>query len=201
MKAKNIEEFFGTLQQATVETWKEHLKTDKYSSHIALNEFYEGIVELVDALIEEYMGKYGKVTEFKNIMTSEKLGAVKYLEELQELVTIGRAELIDEKDTELHSDIDAILSLISSTLYKLKELKEHKMKGLAEFIKENLNEAREEIYDVAFIGLDDKEGLPLTVQVHVPREYSKAFEKYLEKEADNSIAHAGGLTNDFELDR
>ena len=200
MKAKNIEEFFGTLQQATVETWKEHLKTDKYSSHIALNEFYEGIVELVDALIEEYMGKYGKVKEFKNIMTSEKLGAVKYLEELQELVTTGREELIDEKDTELHSDIDAILSLISSTLYKLKELKEHKMKGLADFIKENLNEAREEIYSVAFIGLDDKDGLPLTVQVHVPREYSKAFEKYLEKEADNSIAHADGLTNDFELD-
>lgn len=140
MKAKNIEEFFGTLQQATVETWKEHLKTDKYSSHIALNEFYEGIVELVDALIEEYMGKYGKVTEFKNIMTSEKLGAVKYLEELRELVTSGRTELIDEKDTELHSDIDAILSLISSTLYKLKELKEHKMKNLADFIKENLNE-------------------------------------------------------------
>ena len=146
------------------------------------------------------MGKYGKVTEFKNIMTSEKLGAVKYLEELQELVTTGREELIDEKDTELHSDIDAILSLISSTLYKLKELKEHKMKGLADFIKENLNEAREEIYSVAFIGLDDKDGLPLTVQVHVPREYSKAFEKYLEKEADNSIAHADGLTNDFELD-
>lgn len=201
MKAKSIEEFFGTLQQATVETWKEHLKTDKYSSHIALNEFYEGIVELVDALIEEYMGKYGKVTEFKNIMTSEKLGAVKYLEELQELVTTGRAELIDEKDTELHSDIDAILSLISSTLYKLKELKEHKMKNLADFIKENLNESREEIYSVAFIGLDDKEGLPLTVQIHVPREYSKAFEKYLEKEADNSIAHADGLTNEFELDR
>lgn len=200
MKANNIEEFFGTLQQATVETWKEHLKTDKYSSHIALNDFYEDIVELVDALIEEYMGKYGKVTEFKNIMTSEKLGAIKYLEELRELVTAGREELIDEKDTELHSDIDAILSLISSTLYKLKELKEHKMKNLTDFIKENLNEAREEIYNVAFIGLDDKEGLPLTVQVHVPREYSKAFEKYLEKEADNSIAHADGLTNDFELD-
>lgn len=201
MKAKTIEEFFGTLQQATVETWKEHLKTDKYSSHIALNEFYEGIVELVDALIEEYMGKYGKVTEFKNIMTSEKLGAVKYLEELRELVTSGREELIDEKDTELHSDIDAILSLISSTLYKLKELKEHKMKNLSDFIKENLNEAREEIYSVAFIGLDDKEGLPLTVQVHVPREYSKAFEKYLEKEADNTIYNADGLTNEFELER
>ena len=171
MKAKSIEEFFGTLQQATVETWKEHLKTDKYSSHIALNEFYEGIVELVDALIEEYMGKYGKVTEFKNIMTSEKLGAVKYLEELQELVTTGRAELIDEKDTELHSDIDAILSLISSTLYKLKELKEHKMKDLSDFIKESLNEriVRKSLYECledyttqAVISAWDESGIEFT---------------------------------------
>ena len=137
MKVKNIEEFFGTLQQSTVETWKEHLKTDKYSSHIALNDFYEDIVELVDALIEDYMGKYGKVKDFKNIMTTEKLGAIKYLEELRELVTSGRKELIDEKDTELHSDIDAILSLIDSTLYKLKELDEQKM-SIVDYIKSHM---------------------------------------------------------------
>lgn len=74
------------------------------------------------------------------------------------------------------------------------------MENLKDLIQESIvNEAREEIYSVAFIGLDDKEGIPLTVQVHVPREYSRAFEKYLEKEADISIAHADGLTNDYEL--
>ena len=167
MKAKNIEEFFGTLQQATVETWKEHLKTDKYSSHIALNEFYEGIVELVDALIEEYMGKYGKSI----IKGLKKMKLKQYLEELQELVTTGRTELIDEKDTELHSDIDAILSLISSTLYKLKELKEHKMKNLSDFIKENLNEriVRKSLYECledyttqAVISAWDESGIEFT---------------------------------------
>lgn len=145
MKAKTIEEFLGTLQQSTVETWKEHLKTDKYSAHIALNDFYEDIVELVDSLIEEYQGKYGVVKDLKNIMTSEKLGAIKYLEELHELAASGRAELIDEKDSELQSDIDAILSLIDSTLYKLKELKEKKV-DLKDFLieglmKRQLNEA------------------------------------------------------------
>ena len=43
MKVNSIEEYLGTLQQATVETWKSHLKTDKYSDHKALNEFYDEI--------------------------------------------------------------------------------------------------------------------------------------------------------------
>jgi len=200
MKAKNIEEFFGTLQQATVEAWKSHLKTDKYSKHIALNEFYEDIVELVDTLIEDYQGLYGKVEDYVNLMSTDKIGAIDYLTELHDLVKAGRKDLFKEDDTELASDIDAILSLIDSTLYKLKELKESGI-SLKNYLNESLdiNEAREEIYSVAFIGLDDKDGLPLTVQVHVPNEYAKDFEKYLKKEADNSIAHADGLTNNFEL--
>jgi len=143
MKAKNIQEFFGTLQQATVEAWKEHLKTDKYSSHIALNEFYEDIVELVDTLIEDYMGLYGKVEDYKNIMTTDKMDAVKYLEELHELTVEGRKEFFKEDDPELLADCDSILSLIDSTLYKLKELKESEEKkefSLMNYLKESLDE-------------------------------------------------------------
>lgn len=144
MKAKNIEEFFGTLQQATVEAWKEHLKTDKYSSHIALNEFYDDIVELVDTLIENYMGKHGKVGDYKNIMSTDKMGAIEYLEQLRELTVEGRAEFFKEDEPELQSDCDSILSLIDSTLYKLKELKEG-MKPLVDFLKESLEEVNESI--------------------------------------------------------
>jgi hypothetical protein len=149
MKANNIEEFFGTLQQATVEAWKEHLKTDKYSKHIALNEFYEDIVELVDTLIEDYMGIYGKVSDYKNIMTTEKIGAVEYLESLREMCKEAADDLFDDdNDSELLSDIDNILSLIDSTLYKLKELKENSgMKSLSEYIKESLlNEGKGKYY-------------------------------------------------------
>jgi hypothetical protein len=149
MKANNIEEFFGTLQQATVEAWKEHLKTDKYSKHIALNEFYEDIVELVDTLIEDYMGIYGKVSDYKNIMTTEKIGAVEYLESLREMCKEAADDLFDDdNDSELLSDVDNILSLIDSTLYKLKELKENSgMKSLSEYIKESLlNEGKGKYY-------------------------------------------------------
>lgn len=141
MKAKNVEQFFGTLQQATVESWKEHLKTDKYSKHIALNEFYDEIVELVDTLIENYMGIYGKVKDYENILTTEKIGAVEYLESLREMCKSAQDDLFDdEDDSELVSDIDNILSLIDSTLYKLKELKESKLISLKDYLFEAINE-------------------------------------------------------------
>ena len=199
MKANNIEEFFGTLQQATVEAWKEHLKTDKYSKHIALNEFYEDIVELVDTLIEDYMGIYGKVSDYKNIMTTEKIGAVEYLESLREMCKEAADDLFDDDDdSEILSDIDNILSLIDSTLYKLKELKENSgMKKLTDFIQEslneqNVNEARNmSSYSVAFLKLyEDEKWLNETVDILVPKHLAKDFEKFLLDQEGDIFAHA-----------
>lgn len=154
MKANNLEEFFGTLQQATVETWKSHLKTDKYSKHIALNDFYEDIVELVDTLIEDYMGLYGKIENYVNIMSTDKIDAIDYLEELHDLVKSGRKDLFKEEDTELSSDIDAILSLIDSTLYKLKELKESSL-SLRKYLNKSLDINERMIYKDLYDALEE----------------------------------------------
>jgi len=116
-----IEELFGTLQQSFVETWRKHLKTPKYSAHKALNEFYDEMPDLVDQLIEDYMGINGKVEDYKNLLDAEQKDEVAYLEELRKICKEGR-ELLE--DSELESDMDSILSLIDGTLYKLKELKE-----------------------------------------------------------------------------
>lgn len=138
MKANTIEEYFGTLQQSMVESWKDHLKTDKYSKHKALNEFYDEIVEKVDALIEEYQGLHEKVEGLKNILTTDKIGTIEYLNELRELAEDGKEKFFKDED-ELKSDVDAILSLIDSTLYKLKELDEHNgLMNIADYIREKL---------------------------------------------------------------
>lgn len=71
------------------------------------------------------------------------------------------------------------------------------MKSLQESI---VNEAREEVYSVAFSGFKDKEDLPITVTVSVPHEFAKDFEKYLDKEGGNSVYQASGVTNDYEID-
>ena len=130
-----IEEFFGTLQQSMVESWRSHLKTSKYSEHIALDEYYNDIVDKVDSLIENWMGIHGKVEEYVNLLTSDEYESVEYFEELRKIVEEGR-ELMDS--TELESNVDDILSLIDRTLYKLKELTESKVTPLAKYIKVSL---------------------------------------------------------------
>ena len=206
MKAENIEEFLGTLQQSTVEAWKKHLKTDKYSAHIALNEFYEDIVDLVDALIEEYQGINGKVENLKNIMPSDELNAVEYLENLRELTKEGRKEFFEDQP-ELQSDTDAILSLIDSTLYKLKELKENaKGSKLGSFIAESLGiseSADDIVYYIDADGLvDDDEVLPITMEVRIKKKYKKRFEHFIDhQDGTFQIVRASSDNGDYNYEQ
>ena len=135
-----IKELFGTLQQSIVEEWRKHLKTSKYSKHMALDEFYKEMPDLVDALIEDYIGHVGKkVEDYKNILDASKLDALQYLEELHKICQQGY-DLLPEDAPELKSDLDAIKSKIDTTMYKVRELKESIL-SLKDFLKESLNEA------------------------------------------------------------
>ena len=137
-----IEELFGTLQQAVVATWRKHLKTYKYSKHMALDEFYKELPEKVDALIEAWMGAKGKkINSFTNIITSKNMGTLVYLKELRKVVKQGY-ELMDG-DAELEALMDDIVELIDSTLYKVKELSENKVMNLKDFINESLGMVNE----------------------------------------------------------
>ena len=135
----NIEEYFGTLLQSVTEGHKKHLMTGKYSNHKALNEFYDEMPDLVDALIEHYQGTHGKVEEYKNTIDAEGT-AVEYLEKLLEFTKNGQKELFSD-DSALSSDIDSIIGQISSTLYQLKELKESRYVSLRDYLMESLNES------------------------------------------------------------
>lgn len=134
MRTANISQLFGTLQQSVVNLWKSHLKTSKYAAHMALDEYYKEMPELVDTLIENYQGIYGKVDDYKNILDFNE-DPIKYLEDLRD-ICVNSKELL-QQNTELESDMDSILSLIDSTLYKLKELTESFV-SLEDYIKENL---------------------------------------------------------------
>lgn len=127
-----IEELFGTLQQSMVETWRSHLKTNKYSEHIALDEYYNAIVDLVDTLVENWMGTHDKVEDYVNLLQDEEYESIQYLEALREIVVEGR-DLMDS--SELESNVDDILVLIDRTLYKLKELTESKITPLSKYLK------------------------------------------------------------------
>ena len=149
-----IEELFGTLQQATVASWRKHLRTAKYAKHEALDEFYKELPEKVDALIEGYMGAHGKkITKFENILTSSNMNTLKYLQELKKVCKQGY-DLLDDNE-ELEGLLDDIVNLINSTLYKVKELAEsHSYPDLKDYINEALIEEKK-IEDLNGHSFDD----------------------------------------------
>ena len=117
---ENCALFVATLLHSATNTHFFHWSTDSYSKHIALGEYYDGIVELTDSFAEAYMGKYGKFTTFPSVYHQPK-DPLKYLESLQNFVSDARQDL--PQDSDLQNLIDGIADLINTTTYKLKFLK------------------------------------------------------------------------------
>jgi DNA-binding ferritin-like protein len=117
---ENCALFVATLLHSATNTHFFHFTTDSYSRHKALQKYYKGIVDLVDAFAESYAGKYGKFTTFPSVYHQPK-DSIKYLESLQNFVADARQDL--PQDSELQNVIDEIADLINTTTYKLKFLK------------------------------------------------------------------------------
>jgi hypothetical protein len=97
-----------------------HLMTPSYAAHIALNDFYEGIIPLVDSFAESYIGRYGKFQMFPNVKESSPDG-LSVVGNLTKWIDSNRQMISDV--SEIQNDIDTILALCNSTAYKLRELK------------------------------------------------------------------------------
>lgn len=91
-----------------------------YAAHKALNDFYDGIVDLADGLAESYQGCYGLI-KWPSGWVRPSGSALDMLEDLKEKSAECRAEFDDEPH--LQNQIDGIVELITSTQYKLKFLK------------------------------------------------------------------------------
>ena len=122
MKASSVNEFLGTLLQSVTDAHTMHLATKKFSTHKALNDYYDDAPDAVDELIEAMQGIDGEI-ELKSL-TIPTDDPIKYFEELRELAVSGKSEFID--DDEIASNCDNVISLIDQTLYKLKELRENR---------------------------------------------------------------------------
>jgi hypothetical protein len=98
----------------------QHLQTKSFAAHKALNEFYDGIIPLVDSFAEAYQGEYGLIedypTEFEYVEDPLEM-----IDALVSWIDVNRDEVSD--DTYLQNIIDEIVELIRSTQYKLKFLK------------------------------------------------------------------------------
>jgi hypothetical protein len=91
------------------------------AAHRALQAYYEGIVPLIDGVIETYQGQYGLI-EYKEVSgvdnDASKENMIKYFDNLCKFLAKERQ---DEKlqMSWLQNDLDNIASLLYSTKYKL----------------------------------------------------------------------------------
>lgn len=120
-----MEQLISTLFEARTQTHIFHLQTKSYAEHIALNEFYDSIIGLVDGLVESYQGKYGIITGYTGPAKFDDYtnsNVIKYLKALSIFVE-RQSKSIKKEDTYLLNQIDTIIQLIYSTIYKLENLK------------------------------------------------------------------------------
>jgi|688.fasta_scaffold1239730_1 hypothetical protein len=99
-----------------------HLQTNSYATHVALNEFYEEIVDLTDRFAESAQGKYGIITGYKSELSEYDEGnPLKYLKTKLKMIEEYREYF--QESPYLQQIIDDIIELFYSTIYKLTNLK------------------------------------------------------------------------------
>lgn len=115
-------DFVGTLFLARDVAHSVHLNTRSFAKHSALNEFYDGIVDLADKFAEAYQGRHGLIDPISLMSAKKTTNIVEFLEDSLADVEKMRFEVVEKTDTPLQNIIDEIVGLYLSTLYKLKFL-------------------------------------------------------------------------------
>lgn len=123
-ESMNKEQFFGKLFQLRNQIHLFHLSVKgagAYAAHVATNGFYDELLDLTDAFIESYQGKYGIVSISIPAAKSEE--AIPTIKAFARLVDGGVVYKMFEADTWLQNQLDEMSALAYQTLYKLENLK------------------------------------------------------------------------------
>lgn len=115
-------DFIGMLFLARDVAHSVHLNTRSFSKHMALNAFYDEIIELADGFAEAYQGRHGLIGPISLMSAKKTTNIVEFLKDQLEEIEAGRYEVCKKEDTPLQNLIDGIVELYLTTLYKLRFL-------------------------------------------------------------------------------
>ena len=88
-----------------------------YSEHKALQGYYEKLPDAVDTIIEQYQGAYQVIVEYPNMYEPPKADALQEVTSIRDFIVANRS--VVGPYTSLQNEVDALLSLVESTMYKL----------------------------------------------------------------------------------
>lgn len=112
-----VGDFFLKLLHSATNTHILHLQTKSYAEHQALGDFYDGVVDLTDTLIETWQGRTGTIAQYPSTYNPPKANGLDELMDLATFIDENRNVVGDQ--SELQNNVDEIRSLVDSTIYKL----------------------------------------------------------------------------------
>jgi len=113
----NIGEFFLKLLHAATNGHILHLQTKSYAEHKALQKYYEELPDAVDAIIEQYQGAYQTIIEYPSTYEPPKADALQEVTYIRDFIVANRA--VVGQYTSLQNEVDNLMSIVESTMYKL----------------------------------------------------------------------------------
>lgn len=117
-------EFIGMLFAARDYAHKRHLRVTgrgSYAAHVALQEFYEGLVDLADELAETCQGRHGIMKEIPTMNLDSEAEPVATIKATLRWLEDNRRETFGD-DSVLQNLVDGIAGLHLRTIYKLENL-------------------------------------------------------------------------------
>ena len=119
-----IGQFISTLFASRTQAHVFHLQTPSFAAHKALNDYYDEIVGITDGIAESYQGKYGIISGYGNIALQEYQSCEAIIMFFETLcMYVEKSRQILPQDSYLQNQIDEVVALIKSTIYKLRFLK------------------------------------------------------------------------------
>ena len=115
-------DFVGLMFLARDVAHSVHLNTRSYAKHVALNAFYDGIIDHADAFAEAYQGRHGLIGPITLQSAKKTSNIIDFLQDSLKQIEDARYEVVSKEDSSLQQLIDNIVELYLTTLYKLRFL-------------------------------------------------------------------------------
>lgn len=114
-------EFVGLMFFERSVAHKEHLTTGLYSTHMALETFYDEIVDLADTFAESYQGKYEILNDLQLTWVAPEYDSIEdFIRDSMEWIQTNRYMIAPQNDTPLQNIIDEVITLHAQTLDRLR---------------------------------------------------------------------------------
>lgn len=125
MSVELVREAIARVFDTRNEAHSEHWATNSYAKHMALGDFYDGVIDKIDAFVESYQGQFGLIGKGEaeeESPDSEQEDIIACLRDTSDWLT-ANMEQICMGDQTLMNLLQEVVHVYLVTLYKLENLK------------------------------------------------------------------------------